>query len=82
MHHRGKWKRRRQHTVPVFHRTIHRYSWERSMRHEASGNALSGLRCITGLIVGGLLFLCGIAVVGGLLSAVADFLRRIFTRGD
>jgi len=35
-----KWKRRRPHWLPVFHRTLHRYSWERAMRHETAGRWL------------------------------------------
>ena len=35
-----KWKRRRAHLLPVFHRTLHRYSWERAMRRETAGRWL------------------------------------------
>ena len=76
MSHRGKWKRRRPHTVPVLHRTLHRYSWERSMRHEAAGQALSGLRHIGGLFLSGITFLLAFCVLGALFTAAFELIKR------
>ena len=58
-HHHGKWKRRRPHTVPVLHRTLHRIDMERDLRHYGSARVL---RCLVTAVVAlaaglGLLFL-------------------------
>lgn len=39
-HGHRKWKRRRPHLLPVMHHTLHRWSWERAMRHAAAGRVV------------------------------------------
>lgn len=47
--HRGKWKRRRPHTIPVMHRTLHRVDMDRELRHHGSARVLGWL-AVTGLV--------------------------------
>ena len=76
MSHRGKWKRRRPHTVPMLHRTLHRYSWERSMRQAAAGQALSGLRNVPRLLLSGITLLLAFCVLGALFAAALQLIKE------
>ena len=50
------------------HRTLHRYSWERAMRHEAAGQGLEALKHGLAALLGGLGVLLALSAFFGLLS--------------